>query len=138
MVLIIGGGLVGCETADYLSEKGKSVFVVRRSPRMASDMVPVLRRPLMDRLRLKGVKLFVEVKEERFNGNTFTFIDRNGKKVSIEFDTLILAAGRRPATEEWEELRSKIREIYFVGDISDPNGRIIGAITGGNIAGRSI
>jgi len=56
-VLIIGGGLVGCETADYLSAKGRTVTVIEILEKMAAAMLPLLRRPLLDRLRKKGVSL---------------------------------------------------------------------------------
>lgn len=137
-VLIIGGGLVGCETADYFSERGKSVTIIEVLERMALDMVPVLRRPLLDRLREKGVTMLVSVKGEKIEGERFIFRDREGKQQVIEADTLIIAAGGSPHQEEWEGLKFKVKDLYFIGDIAEPRGGILEAISEGNRAGRTI
>jgi pyruvate/2-oxoglutarate dehydrogenase complex dihydrolipoamide dehydrogenase (E3) component len=46
-VAVIGGELVGCETAEYLAEKGKKVTVLRRGKEMAVDVGPSQRGPLL-------------------------------------------------------------------------------------------
>jgi 2,4-dienoyl-CoA reductase-like NADH-dependent reductase (Old Yellow Enzyme family) len=49
-VVIIGGGMVGCETGHYLAEQGKTVTIIEILKRMASDMLFMTRRRLMDGL----------------------------------------------------------------------------------------
>jgi len=136
-VLILGGGLVGCETADYFSEMGKKVTIVEILERMASDLVPILRRGLLDRLRGKGVTMLVGVNGEKIEGKHFIGKDREGKRQVFQADTIILAAGMRPRQEYWACLESKIREVCFVGDVVMPRG-ILEAIHEGNRAGRTI
>ncbi len=58
--VIIGGGLVGCELAEYLAEKGKNVTVTNILPEMAEGVSPGLRGYLLDRLVEKGVELLNE------------------------------------------------------------------------------
>ena len=92
-VLIIGGGEVGCETADYFSDQGKEVIVIEILEKMAVDMVPVLRRALLDRLKKKGVAMLVGVKGERIEGSQMIIEDPGGKRQAIKADTFILATG---------------------------------------------
>lgn len=137
-VLIIGGGLVGLETADYLLDKGKSVTIVDILEKLAPDMVPLLRRPLMDRLRKKGAKIFPGIRKERFEGKRFIFQDQAGTEQVVEADTIILATGGRPKREEWAVLESKIAQVHFVGDLSDPQGGILEAMADGSRVGRAL
>lgn len=136
-VLIIGGGMVGCETADYFSEMGREVTIIEILERMASDVVPILRRGLLDRLRGKGVTMLVGANGEKIEEKRFIFKDRKGKRQVCETDTIILAAGMGPHQEYWECLKSKIQDVYFVGDVVMPWG-ILEAIREGNRAGRGI
>jgi len=50
-VLVIGGGLVGCETADYLASKGKSVTIAEMLKHTARDVGPAARFFLRKRLK---------------------------------------------------------------------------------------
>jgi len=100
-------------------------------------MMPIMRRLVLDRLRKKGVSLFAGIKEERVEGKRFHFKDREGRNQAIEFDTVILAAGRSPSQGAWEELREIVPEVYFAGDITGSRG-ILDAISAGNAAGMAV
>ncbi|NIR67427.1 MAG: FAD-dependent oxidoreductase, partial [candidate division Zixibacteria bacterium] len=54
-VVVIGGGMVGCETAYYLAERGSKVTIIEIQKRMATDMGLMVRRRLMDGLRANQV-----------------------------------------------------------------------------------
>ncbi|MFW6103188.1 MAG: FAD-dependent oxidoreductase, partial [Chloroflexota bacterium] len=56
-VAIIGGELVGCETAEYLAERGKKVTVLRRGLEMATSVSPSLKAFFLERLAQKGIRL---------------------------------------------------------------------------------
>ena len=56
-VVIIGGGMVGCETGHHLADKGKQVTIVEILKRMANDVSPMVRRRLLDGLRAKQVAM---------------------------------------------------------------------------------
>ncbi len=136
-LLIVGGSLAGLETADSFSDKGKTVAVVEILDKMAPGMVPILRFPLLNRLKKKGVLLVTGITAERVEGKVFLFQDPAGKEQRIEFDTLILAAGRSPGQKAWESLKSKVKDLYFVGDVIESRG-IMEAIAEGNQAGRVV
>jgi pyruvate/2-oxoglutarate dehydrogenase complex dihydrolipoamide dehydrogenase (E3) component len=134
-VIIIGGGLIGCETANFFSEKGKKITIIEILEKMASDSMPILRRLLLDRLKKKGVTMYVGVNGEKIEAKRVIFRNLEGIEQVIKFDTIILAAGRSPRKGNWEILRSKIREVYFVGDVVSPRG-ILEAISEANGIGR--
>jgi pyruvate/2-oxoglutarate dehydrogenase complex dihydrolipoamide dehydrogenase (E3) component len=137
-VLIIGGGLVGCEAADYFSEQGKKVTVVEIRERMAADMLPLLRRPLLDRLRKKGVVLLTGVKEARFEGTQLILQEGEEKRQEIKADTILMAAGEIAGEEKWVGLKTSLgSKVYFVGDVTGTRG-ILEAIAQGNQVGRII
>jgi pyruvate/2-oxoglutarate dehydrogenase complex dihydrolipoamide dehydrogenase (E3) component len=62
-VVVVGGEMVACETAELLADKGKKVTVVRRGPKMAVKVGPVQRGRLLTRLREKGVHLIPGVQK---------------------------------------------------------------------------
>ena len=53
--VIVGGGMVGCETAHFLAARGISVTVIEMLEKLASDMLPRSRELEVDKLRLAGV-----------------------------------------------------------------------------------
>lgn len=136
-VVIIGGELVGCETADYLSEKGKQVTIVRRGPQMAVNLFPMNRESLLARLTQKGVTLLTEVRYEEITDRGLVITDKEGKRRTIEADTIVLAAGATPNTELFESLEGKVPEIHLAGDCLKPR-RIMDAIHDGARLGREI
>jgi 2,4-dienoyl-CoA reductase-like NADH-dependent reductase (Old Yellow Enzyme family) len=63
-VAVIGGELVGCETALYLMERGKKVTIMRRGPELATKVHHFIREPLLGRLQFKGVSMLTGVEYE--------------------------------------------------------------------------
>ncbi|OGP52985.1 MAG: hypothetical protein A3K30_01440 [Deltaproteobacteria bacterium RBG_13_51_10] len=137
-VLIIGGGLVGCEAADYFSGKGRKVTVIELRDKMALELIPLLRLPLLDRLRKKGVIMLVGVKGEKIEGRRMIFQDAEGKQQWIEADTFILATGEIAGLEKWSSLKEIQKgQVYFVGDMTGSRG-ILEAVTQGHQVGSAI
>jgi 2,4-dienoyl-CoA reductase-like NADH-dependent reductase (Old Yellow Enzyme family)/thioredoxin reductase len=137
-VVVIGGELVGCETADFLSQQGKKVTVVRRGPEMASKMFPSNRYALIARLKEKGVTLITDVKEyEAINDDGLVLIDSQGKRQTLEADTIVLAAGASPNDQLANALAGKVGELHLAGDCAKP-GRILDAIHDGARLGREV
>jgi pyruvate/2-oxoglutarate dehydrogenase complex dihydrolipoamide dehydrogenase (E3) component len=137
-VLIIGGGMAGCETADYFSDQGKEVIGIEILEKMVVNMVPVLRRTLLDRLKKKGVVMLVGVKGERIESRQMIGQDREGKEHRIKADTFILATGGIPRQGEWAGLKTTLGDkLFFVGDITGAQ-EILEAIAQGNRVGRII
>ncbi|MEA1872359.1 MAG: FAD-dependent oxidoreductase, partial [Chloroflexota bacterium] len=92
-VVIIGGGMVGCETGHYLVEQGKAVTIIEILKRMASDMFPMTRRRLMDGLRSKKVTLRTSSTCEEISEDSVRITTADGEKETIPADTVIMAVG---------------------------------------------
>jgi pyruvate/2-oxoglutarate dehydrogenase complex dihydrolipoamide dehydrogenase (E3) component len=136
-VVIIGGELVGCETAEFLAEKGKKVTVMRRGPEMAAGVGRILRPFFLGRLLEKGVTMLPGIRYHEVTPGGLVITTKEGEKENIEADTIVLAAGATPNKELYEDIKSKFPEVYCVGDCVDP--RTIGdAIAGGYRIGLEI
>jgi 2,4-dienoyl-CoA reductase-like NADH-dependent reductase (Old Yellow Enzyme family)/thioredoxin reductase len=120
-VLIIGGELVGCETADFLAEKGRSITVARRGPEMARKVGVTVRESLLKRLSEKGVCLLPGVqKYEEITEKGLTLIDSKGQRRIIEADTIVIAAGSSGKIDLYNELKGRVKALYAIGDCVEP------------------
>jgi 2,4-dienoyl-CoA reductase-like NADH-dependent reductase (Old Yellow Enzyme family)/thioredoxin reductase len=136
--VVVGGELVGCETADFLSQQGRKVTVVRRGPEMAARMFPSNRQALLARLKEKNVVLVTGVKRyEEITGNGLVIIDSHGNRRTIECDTVVLATGATPNNQVAKAFEGKVGEIRLAGDCVQPR-RIVDAIHEGARLGREI
>lgn len=132
-VVILGGGLVGCETAEFLVEKGKNVTIVSESPKLAKEMVPLLRAVLLSRLKDKGVKIFTSAIIKEVIDNGVCIINKGGDKQTITAETLLIAKGYKPNKDLYDMLKSKVSEIYLIGDSKEPRNILAAVSEGFNI-----
>ncbi len=121
-VVVIGGGMVGCETADFLAEQGKQVIVVEMLPAIAQDMEFVRRGMLLDRFAEYPVevKTDTEIREIVADG----VITGSGEKIMA--DTVVLALGVIASRELEIPLSSKSWALYCVGDCDTPGNIMTG------------
>jgi NADPH-dependent 2,4-dienoyl-CoA reductase/sulfur reductase-like enzyme len=129
-VVIIGGGMVGCETGHYLAEQGKTVTIVEILKRMASDMFPMTRRRLMDGLRSKKVTLLTSATCEQIEEGRVLVTTAEGKKETIPADTIAIAVGYKASDRLYKELEGRVPQLYCVGDSAKPR-RILEAVDEG-------
>lgn len=121
-IVVIGGGMVGCETADFLASKGKKVIVVTRFPVVAEDMGFVRRGLLLDRFTKHLVKVITNVERREIVDDGIVIGD--GEK--IHADTVVLAQGVNPNKEIEKPLRGKPWVLYCVGDCDQPGNIMTG------------
>lgn len=121
-VVVIGGELVGCETAEVLADKGYEVTVTRRGAAMATRLEPFLREILLPRLSGKNVAMFTGVKYEEVTDKGLRITANDGSKRLLEADSIVLAAGARPDRRIYDELQGRLAEIYLAGDCVEPRG----------------
>ena len=97
-VLVLGGGLIGCETAEYLAAQGRSVTVVEMLPQLAKDMEWCARVLLLRRMASLGIKLRPGNEILSIGaGNAVTVRNEKGREETLSgFDTLVVAVGCRP------------------------------------------
>ncbi len=115
-VVVIGGGFVGCETADFLAEKGKKVTVVEILPKLVSEFVKLYADLIIAELEEKQIETFTEVKEEEITDRGVDIVDKDGKKISLEADDIVIACGSVADKALFESLKGKVPEVYEVGD----------------------
>ena len=136
-VAIIGGELVGCETAEFLADRRKQVTVMRRGPEMATGVGPSNRAFFLSRLLDKGVTLLREVRYDGVSSEGVIITTRDGEKRTIEADTVVLAAGSVPDTALYDAIKGKFAEVYRIGDCAEPR-TIRDAISEGFRTGQKI
>jgi len=120
-VVIIGGGEVGCETADYVGERGaRQITIVEMLEDVALDMLPWSKEFLMERLNGYGVNILTsaKVKEVLDDGVAFS---RNGKEESIRgVNNVILAMGVKPVDDLSDKIKGTVAEVHVIGDAKAP------------------
>ena len=116
-VLVIGGGLVGSETAEFLAEKGKDVAIVELRDGIALDMEYKTRQMLLPRLASLNVARMTEteVLELRGNGDVRVRTPYTEKTLS-GFDTIVLSLGYRPDAAIGTELAEAGLPFVRIGD----------------------
>ena len=143
-IVVLGGGMVGCEVADFLADRGdnivvgrRAVTIVTRQRDVALDMITEPRQLLVERLREKDVRFITRAttKEIRDDG---ILLDKDGEEISISaIDSIILARGAKSVDELSGKIRDKVTEVYVIGDAKTP-GKALEAIAEGTQVGRLI
>ena len=134
--VIIGGGMVGAETAYHLASHGKTVTLVEQLAEIAQDVEAIPRRQLLDGLEKEKVKIYVNttVKEILDNG---VLVSRDGREEIIPADTIILAVGSNPENKLATQLEGKPYKVMVIGDAVQVR-RVLEAVEEGFAAGRKI
>ncbi len=119
-IIILGGGDIGCETADMLSSQSKNVTVIEMCKEPLAKMKEIPRQELLNRLKEKGVKIFVTCKTISIEKGKVVIEDENGLKKELKADSVIVAAGSIPENTLFNSLQGKVKEIYIIGDAKEP------------------
>jgi len=137
-VIILGGGALGCETAEYVGEQGaKEITITTRRgsiDEVAQDMVPWARAALMEKLSAYKVNIFTSatVKEILDDG---VMLLREGKEESIRGATnVILARGVESIDDISAVIRDKVAEVYIIGDAKEPRKALEAIAEGAEVA----
>jgi len=137
-VAVLGGGLVGCETADFLAAQGKKVTIIEMLEEVAMD-VGLIRKPfLMQRLHNGGVEILTSTRVEEITGHGIIAIYKNGQRKNVGiYDTIVLALGAESLDEIAKQIGGKVPKVYVIGDALKPR-KAIDAIAEGAKIGREI
>ena len=115
-LVIIGGGLVGLETAEYLALHGNRVTVFEMLAEVARDAEGIPRMYLMENLRRLGVNIETSARIQKVEqGNVY--FEKEGVRRTLEHvDMVILATGVKPAKAFEESLSEYTGELLCIGD----------------------
>lgn len=119
-VLVIGGGMTGVETAEFMAEHNRQVTILEMREDIALDEAIAARAFLMPRLAQYGVEKIVNAKVDHFTEDGVVYIQNDESKELGGFDTIVLAMGVRPHNPLEKTVRSLVDEVYVIGDAQKP------------------
>ena len=136
-IVILGGGSVGCETADYLAPlvndlfpANRDVTVIEMTGSLMTGEGGAAKSRLTQRLMSKGVKLLLNAQVKKVDESTITY-EQDGEEHTIkDADTLVFAVGYTPTKVEYEN-------AHYIGDC-DKVGNLKDAISGAYQLARSL
>ena len=135
-VCVIGGGLVGCELAEFLAERGRRVTVLEESDTLAREMALPRRWRVLEDLRREGVELVKSVQISEI-GSKSVFYQAEGEEREVTAETVIVATGLHANEELAARFQGLAERVEILGDCSGVS-YIEGAIHDGFRAGASI
>jgi 2,4-dienoyl-CoA reductase-like NADH-dependent reductase (Old Yellow Enzyme family)/thioredoxin reductase len=136
-VVVVGGGSVGCEVANFLAQQGKSVTVVEMLDAVATDIHSMVRVQLLEELGRYGVKIHTGLTFRALVEGGVKCADRESREVKLAADTIIFAIGARSKNKLAGDLKGKMKEVYVIGDAKQPR-RIRDAVSEGYITAYDI
>jgi NADPH-dependent 2,4-dienoyl-CoA reductase/sulfur reductase-like enzyme len=120
-VLLVGGGLVGLEAADFLSARGNKVVLVEMEEEVGTKLDPLPRAMLLKRLKEQGVEIHPKTTVIHFSDGQVLAM-RGEEEVRITADTIVLAVGFRPNRALADSLEGSGLELHIIGDALEPRG----------------
>ncbi|HVN94830.1 MAG TPA: FAD-dependent oxidoreductase [Syntrophorhabdaceae bacterium] len=140
-VVVIGGGLMGCETALWLAQQGLNVSVVEMLPELMPDVLHAIPRMnrimLLDLMTAHGVKTITGAEVQEIACNSVMIARASFEKNEVPAQTVVIATGMQPRDGLYRALNNKIAHLYALGDCREPR-NITGAIWDGYEVGRTI
>lgn len=138
--IIIGGGLVGCETAYWLAKNDTEVILIEQLDQLMQSGIKVPHaneKILKDLMNYEAVKTITGKTVVEVNENKVTLIDDNAVKEEIEADTVVTATGLKPDKKLYNELKNDYANLHLIGDAREAQ-NIMHAIWEGYEIGRSL
>jgi 2-enoate reductase len=126
-VVIIGGGIVGCETALYMAKKGKSATIVEILDSIARDMYSINRMHILKLLSDVNVKILTDTRVLEITDEGVMISDKQDQRSILGADTVVLAVGLKSNNGLFKILSDKVPEVYLIGDCKEPR-KVINAV----------
>jgi len=113
---VIGGGLLGAETALHLAENGVKVTILEMLPHIASDGDPLSQIAIRNRLDRAGVVMLTSCRVTTVQKGGLNYLDAEGNEKSLAADTIVAAGGLSAKSEEAERFELAAKAVYRIGD----------------------
>ncbi len=136
-VVVIGGGSIGCETAEFLAKQGKKVSIIEMTDTLAGNTGKTAQTILLGHLKANRVNILTESVVKKITETEVVYKSKDGKTNSVKADTVVVAIGNRPETDLYDSLKDDVKEIYNIGD-SNGGGIIPNAVYEGYTVGNKI
>ena len=116
-VLVAGGGMVGCEAAEYLTERGHQVGIVEQKEVIAADVVPESRRYMFENFERSHVLLCPGAQIRRFYADGVDYVLADGTAGSLRgYDSIVLAMGSRSNAALKEAAEKIAPQVFVIGE----------------------
>ena len=130
-VAVIGGGMVGCETAEYLAARGCKVSVIEMMDKIAAGESSTILPTLLENYKTYGVEQYPSHKVKGFRMDAVVCENKEGAEVSIPCDYIVLAMGARSNEFDAAALEAAGIPVYSIGDAAGKAADISNAIRTG-------
>jgi dihydrolipoamide dehydrogenase len=136
-LVVVGAGYIGLELGTAFAKMGAAVTVIEALPRILPQYDVELARPVGQRLDELGITVLTDARaKELTRMKDGLVVERSdGSSVTIEADRILVAVGRKPATEDWDldaidlnmngpfidvddRCRTSMRGVYAIGDVT--------------------
>lgn len=125
-VVVIGGGLVGAETADHLAVYGHDVTVIEMMSQIMADGEPIPTMLMLQRYAEANVKTLTSAKVKTISADAVTY-EKDGQEYTVDqVDTIINAMGRRSDRSLLDELEGSGYEVVSIGDAKEAKSGYLG------------
>ncbi len=115
-IIVIGGGLIGSETALTLAETGARVTIVEMLGDIVPEHEPFSQDSIKRRLAKANVQILTGHMVKEILDDGVVCRDSEGRQKRLAAQTVILATGLKPNTEEAEKLKGIVSDTYVIGD----------------------
>ncbi|URZ17805.1 FAD-dependent oxidoreductase [Clostridium felsineum] len=133
--VVIGGGQVGAETANFLGQQLRDVSVLEMGPKIAPEEAIGPRWQLIHDLETREVKLYTSIKVTEITKNSVKAVGNT--EIKFPADTVVIATGSRPVNELKDKLVNAGFDVKVIGD-ANKVGLVMDATSQGFEAGRFI
>ena len=130
-VAVIGGGMVGCETAEYLAARGCKVSVIEMMDKIAAGESTTILPTLLENYKTYGVEQYPSHKVKEFRMDAVVCENKDGTEVTIPCDYIVLAMGARSNEFDAAALEAASIPVYSIGDAAGKAADISNAIRTG-------
>lgn len=117
-VVIVGGGLVGCETALWLKKQGKNVKIVEILDKILAVNGPLCHANsdmLEELIKFNEIEVVCNTKIKEYKNNCLTLVEED-KEVLLPCDTVILSVGYSENNDLYNEIEFEMADTYLLGD----------------------
>jgi 2,4-dienoyl-CoA reductase (NADPH2) len=130
-VVIMGGNIQGCQTAEFLVKRGRKVTIVDTAQEIGDGLLETFIKPhLLNWLDGKGIAMMAGVNYKEITDKGLVITTKDGGKRTIEADTIVTALPLLPNAKLLKSLEGSAPEVYAIGDGKEPH-LIVDAIADG-------
>ncbi|MGD0918020.1 MAG: FAD-dependent oxidoreductase [Thermodesulfobacteriota bacterium] len=119
-VVIIGGQVAACQLAEFMVKRGRQVTIADADQTLGEGLIPERKNRLFSWFRKKSVTMMSGVKYEEITNEGLIVTTKEGKRLTLQADTIIPAMPLMPNTDLLRSLTAKVSEVYLIGDCREP------------------